>query len=607
MNKLKFLPLLLISSSAFSQAVNEEFLKSLPEDIRNDFIEQQTKIDGKKETNYRSSKISTRLEHEEDLLALKSRLEEDLEELESRLNDELLYKNKEDLELFGLDFFDTFQTSFMPINEANPDPFYLLDTGDILKVQFIGQQDFVDTYTINKDGSINLPDIGKIVIAGLELKEASAMIKSLVNLSFLGTEVFVSLEELRDVNVLISGSAQNPGIYTLTGNSNMLHALIMAGGINKFGSYREINLYRKNVLIETLDVYDLLIAGNYSLKKRLRSGDVIFVEGRKNVVTINGAVKRPAKYEIKDDEFLDKVISFSNGYKRTADLENIYLERILDGSLKSIPIKNTSQFKSIKPYDGDLIYFREYPYRKASISGAVLKPGRYTMTAGENLDDLIKKAGGVTKDSYMFGAIYENDEAKIINKKANEILYRDFLEKLVIMSQQNISSGNQIDITPLINIISEIKNTKSNGRVVVDLLNEDTKNSHAIKDGDSLFIPEKNNSVYVYGEISSQGAVIYKSNEDVEYFVEKSGGYKKFADIDAIYILQPNGDTIRHSVKRSLFESQPIDAVKIYPGSVIFVPKRIDDSNLKRLTAQAYVSILGNIGIALASLSAIKD
>ena len=239
-------------------------------------------------------------------------------------------KTSSDLELYGSDFFNTFQTSFMPINEPNPDSTYTLDIGDILNIQLIGQQSYDEELFVNGDGSINLPDVGKIVIAGLSLKEASSLIKSKVKSSFIGTEAFISLARVRDVNILVTGNAKNPGIYTLTGNSNILHALSIAGGVSEFGSFREINLIRANNIIETLDVYDLLIDGKYNLNKRLRSGDIVFVTPRKNIISIDGAVKRPAKYEVSDNQFLSDVIRYANGIKQTADLENISLERILD-------------------------------------------------------------------------------------------------------------------------------------------------------------------------------------------------------------------------------------------------------------------------------------
>ena len=93
----------------------------------------------------------------------------------------------------------------------------------------------------------------------------------------------------------------------------------------------------------------------------------------------------------------------------------------------------------------------------------------------------------------------------------------------------------------------------------------------------------------------------------VEYFVDKSGGFKKFADNESIYILHPNGESQLYRSKRNIFESRPKSEIKIYPGSIIFVPRALDESAPRRLATQAYVSILGNLGIALASLSAIND
>ena len=100
---------------------------------------------------------------------------------------------------------------------------------------------------------------------------------------------------------------------------------------------------------------------------------------------------------------------------------------------------------------------------------------------------------------------------------------------------------------------------------------------------------------------------MYSDGQDVEYFVEKSGGYKKFADNESVYILHPNGESQLYRSKRNIFERSPKNEIKIYPGSIIFVPRELDDSAPRRLAAQAYVSILGNLGIALASLSAIND
>lgn len=589
-----------------AQELDENFLDSLPDDVREDLVNRAGENTESAKENYRPSQYSSKLKQAEELIDLKTRIEKDLLELETRLGSDDRLKVSYELELFGKDFFSTFQTSFMPINEPNPDSSYTLDVGDILTIQLIGQKDSIEDFVISGDGSINIPDIGKITLAGLSLDNASQLIKSRVSSSFIGIDSFISIAQIRDVNVLVAGNAENPGIYTLSGNSNLLQAISIAGGVDdEFGSYRAINLLRDNVVIETLDIYDLLINGNYNLKERLRSGDVIFVEPRKKIISIDGAVKRPAKYELKDKENLNVVIFYANGLRQTADMSNISLERILDGSLKSIPVVNISQFESVEPVDGDLIYIRNYPYRSATVSGAVLKPGTYTMSSGETLDDLVNKAGGFTNNAYPFGSVFENKEAKIINEKARELLYQEFLDNIIALSQQNI--GGSMDMTPIVTLTKEINKSEANGRIVIDILSIESRKSLGIQEGDTLLVPEKNNNVYVYGEVSSEGSVMYQENGDIDYFIDKSGGTKKYADTSSIYVLHPNGESSRYSIKRNIFENSPKSDIQVYPGSIIFVPRRIDNSSSKTLAAQAYVTILGNLGLALASLSSISN
>ena len=598
--------LLLIPLFAYTQQLDETYLESLPDDIKEDILKKTgSQIKDSKEI-YRSSKYSSKYDIDEDLIVLKTRLENDLKELERRLNQEEAFfiRDKEDLKLFGSNFFNTFQTSFMPINEPSPGSSYILDVGDVLTIQLIGQENYIDNFIIKGDGSINLPKIGKVVLTGLTLENAIEIVKAKIKNSFIGTEAYISIDSLRDVTVLVTGNTNKPGIYTLNGNSNILHALNAAGGISEYGSYREIKLIRNNKVIEYFDLYDILIDGKFNLTKRLRSGDVIFVEIRKKIITIDGAVKRPALYELKENQNLNSVLRYSGGIKKTADLENIFLERILDGTLKSLPIRNISQFQNISSIDGDLIYVREYPYREATISGAVYKPGTYTMAEGETVKDLIKKAGGYTNSAYPFGAIYENNNAKAVNKKAKEVLYNEFLDNIIAMSQQSL--GETFNPTPIIGLIQELQESEPNGRIVIDLVDGNEK-STTVRMGDKLHIPEKTSVVYVYGEISNEGAVMYSPNETIDYFIEKSGGLRKFADNQSIYILHPNGETESYSIKRNVFESQPKNQISVYPGSVIYIPRKLDDKAARRLATQAYVSIIGNLGIALASLSTIKN
>ena len=598
-------PILLTFLPTHAQELDEAFLNSLPKDIQEDIAKKSAENGALEDPIYRSIESQTKLEKKR-LSDLKIRLEDDLKYLEERLADDDFDINTNDLKLFGSEFFSTYQSTFMPINEPNLSSSYILDYGDVLEIQLIGKKNEKEKYQIKRDGSINLPDIGPVILLGLSLDDASLLIKSKIDTTYIGTEAFISLNSVRDINVLVSGNAYNPGIYTVSGNANLLHVLGVAGGINEYGSYREINLIRDKKIIETLDMYDVLITGFYNSQTTLKSGDTIFVKPVKNIVSIDGAVKIPAKFELFENQNLYDLIDYANGTSSDADLQNIYLDRILDGKIKSLPIRNISQFKTIPSKDGDSIYIRKHKFRNVQIDGAVLKPGRYLMADGESLNDLIKKAGGLTINAYPFGAVYENQRAFIINKMAKDKLYEEFIDNIITVSQKN-PTGN-FDLTAVLDLTKNLKDTMPNGRVGIDLLDEASTGALVIQDGDILTIPEKSNHIYIYGEVNYEGALKFINKEDVDYYINKSGGLKENASKESIYVLHPNGDTQRFSMgRKNVFQNSPSVEMQLYPGSVIFVPRGIDNSATNRLAAQAYVSILGNIGIALASLSSINN
>ena len=160
-----------------------------------------------------------------------------------------------------------------------------------------------------------------------------------------------------------------------------------------------------------------------------------------------------------------------------------------------------------------------------------------------------------------------------------------------------------MDVTPLITLSQQIKDAEPNGRIIVDLL--DDSNQILVKDKDTLFIPEKNDNVFIFGEVLSEGALLFKRGADLEFYLSEASGLKEQANIQSIYIIYPNGTTKQFNRKKNLFASRSQDII-IEPGSVIYVPKKIDDSLSSRLTAQAYATILGNISLALASINSIN-
>src|SRR6185312_12179023 len=114
-----------------------------------------------------------------------------------------------------------------------------------------------------------------------------------------GVRASVTMEETRSIQVFVMGDAFQPGSYTISGLGTITSALYAAGGIQKTGSLRNIQLKRDGVVVRKLDLYDLLIHGSTADDAKLLQGDVVFVPPIGPTVGVDGEVQRPAIYEIK--------------------------------------------------------------------------------------------------------------------------------------------------------------------------------------------------------------------------------------------------------------------------------------------------------------------
>ena len=558
-----------------SQEFDESFLESLPSDIRTDLLNEISLREQVEEPQYKRDSTF---------------IKKDMSQINSLR--------------FGVNYFSMMQSTLMPLNEPNFDGNYILDYGDVIELQLIGQKVASYKLEINRDGTIGIPELGKVSISGLSLSDVSDLIKLKIENSYIGVEAFVSLTEIRDIQIIVSGNVFNPGPYTLNGNSNIFHALTVSGGPSQDGSFREISLVRNGNLIETIDLYDTFVKGLPSFGERLRSGDIVFVRPSMNLVSVYGGIKRPGIYELKDDENLNDVIQFANGFSKDADLDDIKLDRIIEGQIKSIKINTGDDLNNFEPNDGDVLLVRKFPFRNVSIRGAVRNPGEYILTEGDGIFDLVKRAGGYTKNAYALGGILENQQTREINQEAIERLYTNFIKNLAknyLSSQNEISSG-------ILSLFTEIREQEVNGRVVaefnLDILQENPSKDIFLQDGDKVFIPEIMDHVFVFGQISTQGTSKYEENADASFYINQQGGYLEDADKKNIFVMLPNGETKKIDVK-NIFANRP-NNFEIYPGSIIYVPEKINDVVFTN-TLQAYATILGNFGVSLASISVLKD
>jgi polysaccharide biosynthesis/export protein len=581
MNKFFISALLITSTTIFSQELDQAYLESLPEEIRKDVLSKIDQRETDEKPVYRRQSTMTDKPFSE-------------KELEARK-----LRNR-----FGDDIFDMMQSTFMPINEPNLDSAYILDFGDTLEIQLIGQKNSIDNLSIKRDGSINIPEIGKIFVSGLSLDDANGLIKSKVSSAFIGVEAFITLVNIRDIQILVTGNAFNPGIYTLNGNANILNALSMAGGVSKNGSYRKVDLIRNNEVISSIDLYDIFMYGKTGFRERLRSGDSILVRPSMKMVSISGAVKRPALYELTKDDNFNDLLEFSNGFSDDADLETLRIERLFEDDTTFIKIDNLDQLASIEVRSSDRLNIRAFERRTITITGAVKTPGRYTISKNETLSSLINKAEGYNDNAYPFGGILLNKRALELNELAAEKLYKSYVQKLITKGDALFASES------LPFILKELKNAEISGRVMaefdLDVIESNQDLETTLNDGDEIIIPIKSEQVFIFGEVNQPGAIRYRPSQNITQYIDNAGGMLDSSDIDNIFIVHPNGEVYRSSNggRLSMLNNRSND-ILIYPGTVIYIPREIKTD--VSIIASIWAPIVSSAATSITALSVLNN
>jgi polysaccharide export outer membrane protein len=302
--------------------------------------------------------------------------------------------DEEDLKPFGYDLFEGAPSTFAPVSDIQVPTDYIIGPGDTLVVQLYGNEPRTYELTVERDGRINFPKLGPIVVSNMTFDAARAAIVEHVGRELIGAHVSVTMGDLRSIRVFVLGDAEKPGSYTVSGLSTMTNALFVSGGVKKIGSLRNIQLKRDGRLISTLDLYDLLLHGDPSNDRHLLPGDVIFIPPIGPTISVYGAVRRPAIYELKTETTTVQAIDLAGGMLPDADATLGQLERILpsrERQMLNVDL-NAAAGRLTALSNGDKLRIpsiRPTLENSVKLSGYVFRPGAFAYTSGLRLTDVL--------------------------------------------------------------------------------------------------------------------------------------------------------------------------------------------------------------------------
>jgi len=482
---------------------------------------------------------------------------------------------RDTLKYFGYDAFRTIPEAFLPNARGPVEPGYVVSPSDELRLTVWGAAEFQYELQVDDQGRINVPNVGQFTVAGRRLEDLRQDVKMWLSQSYSGLvsdppTVFMDLivTRVEPIKVFVLGEVAQPGGYTLSAYSTVFNALYSVGGPKQSGSLRNIKVVRDGEIVATVDLYDYLMRGYSPSNTRLQNNDYVFIPPRGETVAITGAVKRPAYYEMLEDETASDLVEYAGGLKAEAYVKRFTVDRIVPYDERTDPsvarelvdydLQAARQGEVEVPLsDGDRV--RIYSIREADdrviatrvnaveVTGAVFQPGRYEI-GGElrTVRDLIEQADGLTGDAFR-------ERAALVR-----------VQEDLKASVQSINLNRALEDVPTENVV--------------------------LRAGDSLHVAsvremEAERVVRISGQVRDPGEYAYRQDMTVRDLLFLGGGltdeeYRKdvFLGRADLYRVSPDGSEERvipfHLGDALLgddmatMELRPEDEIRIYPARV---------------------------------------
>ncbi len=310
------------------------------------------------------------------------------------------------LPIFGADLFRNVPSTFAPVEQIPVTPDYIVGPDDELRIRVWGQVNFNADVRVDRSGSVYLPQVGAIHVAGLKFSELEPHIRTEIGRVYRNFDLTVDAGQLRSIQVFVVGQARRPGSYTISSLSTLVNALFASGGPSTQGSLRHILLKRGGNTVTDFDLYDLLVNGDKSKDAQLLPGDVIFIPPAGPQVALTGSVRHPAIYELRDDNTtLRQLLADAGGASTTASDSRISIERIQEHHAREameVAFDATGLGTTLR--DGDVLRVLSVVprYQKTiTLRGNTANPGHFAWHEGMKLSDLIPDRDAlITRDYY---------------------------------------------------------------------------------------------------------------------------------------------------------------------------------------------------------------
>lgn len=431
-------------------------------------------------------------------------------------------------EIFGHNIFSNRRLSFAPSLNIPTPLNYRLGAGDEVIIDVWGSNEATIRQAISPDGFINIPNLGVVTLNGMTVREAEQYLRKKLAQIYpvdgedAASDFKLTLGNIRTIQVSVTGEVVVPGTYSISSLSNIYNALYCAGGVNDLGSLRKVQLVRNGKQKAVVDLYDFILNGVLPDGLTLEDGDVINVPLYLSLVNIEGSVKRPMYYEMKEGETVQDLLDYAGGFAGDAYRSNINVVR-QNGVEYQVYTVDSNLFSAFILKDGDALTVGALIDRyenKLEVKGAVYRPGIYQLGDGiRTVSELIAKADGLKGDAFTNRALIHRER-------------EDLTFEVISVDVKAVLSGQAPDIQ--------------------------------LQRNDILYIPsiyDLNDigTITIEGEVATPGTFVYEANMTVEDIIMQAGGLLESASTVRI--------DVSRRIKNPASKEQPDSIANVFTRS----------------------------------------
>jgi protein involved in polysaccharide export with SLBB domain len=409
----------------------------------------------------------------------------------------------------------------------------------------------------------------------------------------------------------IAGEVKRPAIYEVRGDVRLADLVETAGGATPSSYLRRVQIVRAQPSAErvTLDVdlSDYLLKGDMASNPPVHAGDLVLIHRNDsriyNTVKVEGAVKYPGVYELKPMMRLSQLVPadrlLPESYAERVEIARRrpdYSTEVLSVNLKKAWEGDREQDVLLRANDEITVRTEMRPSRTITLTGQVARPGTYVIAEGERLSSVLQRAGGFTSRAALKGAVFTRASLRKVEQEQLNAFVRVQEQRILAEASTTVLGGSDANeaaigthvVQARRDFLRALASRVAVGRMVIKLdAPEQLRGTPAdivLVDGDTLDVPEPVDSVLVLGSVRNSTSVLHTQNAEVDYYVNRVGGYTKEADKKEIHIVKADGSAVA-----GFSNIRTVD-----PGDTIIVPRNEDPKVRKMGILKEGFSLLGS-------------